>query len=29
MDEEYGRSITEERFVTAAMLLNLPNAQDL
>lgn len=29
MDEEYGKSITEERFITAAMLLNLPNGQDL
>jgi hypothetical protein len=29
IDEEYGKSITEERFITAAVILNLPNSQDL
>jgi hypothetical protein len=29
MDEEYGKSITPERFITAAMLCNIPNIQDM
>jgi hypothetical protein len=29
IDEEYGKSITEERFITAAVILKLPTSQDL
>jgi hypothetical protein len=27
IDEEYGKSITSERFITAAIICNIPNSQ--